>query len=72
MLRLSLGGSVSVDSKCVNVGFKQVAEGIINHTMSLHAVHAGECLGHHCNVKVTLSVPGALMSNVQLTLIPDH
>jgi len=69
MLRLSLGGSVSVDSKCVNVGFKQVAKGIINHTMPPHPAHAGEGLRDYCNVKVALSIPGALVSKVQLTLI---
>jgi hypothetical protein len=43
-LGLSLGWRVSIDAKCVNVGLKQVAEGIINYTMSLHPVQAGERL----------------------------
>lgn len=69
MLKLSLGGSVSADSKGVNVGLKQIAKGIINHTMPPYPAHAGESLRDYCNVKVALSIPGALVSNVQLTLI---
>jgi hypothetical protein len=72
MLKLSLGGSVCVDSKCVNVGFKQVAKGIINHTVSLHPAHAGEGLRDHRNIKVAFSIPGALVPNVQLTLVLDQ
>jgi len=72
MLQLSLRGGVSADSKCVNVRLKQVAKGIINHTMPPHPAHAGKSLRDYCNVKVTLSIPGTRVSNVQLTLIPNQ
>jgi hypothetical protein len=72
MLKLSLGRSVSADPKCVNVRFKQIAKGIINHTVPPHPAHAGEGLRDHRNIKVALSIPGALVSNVQLTLVLDR
>jgi hypothetical protein len=56
----------------VNIRLKQVAERIVNHPVPLHPVHAGESLGDYCNDKVAFSVPGARMTNVQLTLILDR
>jgi hypothetical protein len=72
MVKLSLGGSISADSKRVNVRLKQVANGIINHAVPLHPTHARKCLGDYRDIKMALSFPGAFVSNVQLTLVLDQ
>ena len=66
---LSLGGSVSGDAKCVNIRLEHFAEGIINHAVPVYPADPFECLRDHHDVKVAFPAPGALVTNVQLTLI---
>lgn len=69
---LTLGGSVSGDAKCVDVGFEQIAKGIVDHSVPVYPADPLECLRDYHNVKVALSLLRAFVANVKLTLILDR
>lgn len=61
-----------MDAECVDLGLEQVGERIINHLVPPEPARPFKSRCNDRDVEMTLAIPGALVSHVQVRLILDQ